>query len=73
MDAETLKYAASLGVGGVLALAMFLIHRKDMQEHIAHWRGQSEILIQVVKENTTAIAALTSHLDRVLERVKSDR
>lgn len=71
---QLLPFAASLGVGGILALAMFLIHRKDMQEHIEKWRGQSEILVTVVRENSTVIAKLTEKLDRVIdERSGSDR
>lgn len=29
-----MKWFASLGVGGALAVMMFLVHRKDMQVHV---------------------------------------
>lgn len=68
-EQELLPFAASLGVGGVLALAMFLVHRKDMQQHVENWRGQSQILAGIVEKNTAAITALTVQLDRVIDRL----
>jgi hypothetical protein len=70
MDAELIKLAPALGVGGVLALVMFFVHRADMKQHIANWQGQSTALIQVVKENTAAITALIAKLDDVLDERK---
>lgn len=64
MDAETLKWLASLGVGGVLAGIMFVVYRKDSIQWQEAWKGQSQILIQVVKENTAAVTALITRLDR---------
>ena len=71
---ELLPFATSLGVGGVLALGMFLVYRRDAQQNLENWRGQSEMLITVVKENTQVISKLTEKLDRVLdERSGEDR
>lgn len=70
MDAETMKWFASLGVGGALAVMMFLINRKDAQANsdslkqlIAqaddrHDRDEQDRkeMRAVVKENTAAIA-----------------
>jgi hypothetical protein len=64
VDAETLKWLASLGVGGVLAGIMFVVYRKDSIQWQEAWKGQSQILIQVVKENTAAVTALITRLDR---------
>lgn len=64
MDPETLKYLASLGVGGILAGIMFAVYRKDALQWQDAWKGQSEILIQVVKENTAAVTALISKLEK---------
>lgn len=50
---------STLGAGGILALVMFLIYRKDSQKMLADWKGQSEALMSVVKENTAAITAHT--------------
>lgn len=58
MDAETLKYVASMGVGGSLAAMMFFVYRKDMKVNSDAWQGQSSSLMTVVKENTSAITAL---------------
>lgn len=63
MDSESVKFLASLGVGGVLAGAMFIVYRKDALAWQAAWHGQSQILVQVVKENTAAVTALISKLD----------
>lgn len=63
MDPDGLKFLASLGVGGVLAGTMFVIYRKDALAWQAAWQGQSQILVQVVKENTAAVTALISKLD----------
>jgi hypothetical protein len=63
MDAETVKWFASLGVGGALAVMMFLIHRKDSLQHIETLKEmkedadqRNERLESVVEKNTTAIA-----------------
>ena len=57
MDSEFAKYLATLGVGGILAAFMFQFYRKDVKQYTELWRGQSEQLIQVVKENTVAITS----------------
>lgn len=65
MDADTLKWMASLGTGGVLAGMMFVVYRKDMKINSEAWRGQSEMLMAVVKENTSAITALIQLVQRI--------
>lgn len=64
MDPETLKYLGSLGVGGVIAGIMFSVYRKDSLMWQESWKGQSQMLVQVVKENTAAITALIERLER---------
>lgn len=64
LDAETLKWLASLGVGGALAGMMFMVYRKDMRTNAERWRGQSEMLMAVVKENTAAVTALIKLVER---------
>lgn len=64
LDPETLKWLASLGVGGALAGGMFMVYRKDSREWQHAWKGQSELLLQVVKENTQAVTSLVDRLDR---------
>lgn len=67
MDPETMKWFASLGVGGALAVMMFLIHRKDTLGHIESIkdmkaesdRDRAE-LRDVVRENTKALANNTA-------------
>lgn len=62
MDLATSQWFATLGVGGVLAGMMFVFYRRDVRRYTDEWRGQSEMLIEVVKENTAAITALTGQL-----------
>ena len=64
MDAETLKYFASLGIGGLIAGFIFIIYRKDAMLWQEAWKGQSQMLVQVVKENTAAVTALLVELRR---------
>jgi len=65
VDADTLKYLGSLGVGGTLAGMMFFVYRKDMKSNAEAWRGQSDMLMAVVKENTSAITALIQLVQRM--------
>lgn len=53
-----------LGIGGVLAWGMFQVYRKDMQRNNDLWKGQSEMLMQVVKENTAAITSIQFHIQQ---------
>lgn len=59
MDLEVVKWFSALGVGGVLAAFMFAAYRKDMRELTDQWRGQTEILMVVVRENTVAFTRNT--------------
>lgn len=60
---ESMKFIGSLGLGGVLAWGMFLVYRKDSLVWQESWKGQQQLLVQVVKENTAAITALITKLD----------
>jgi hypothetical protein len=62
MDAETLKWVMSQGVGAVLAFVMFMVYRKDVHEALNSWREQTKILTGLVQEATVA---LTRHSDAV--------
>jgi hypothetical protein len=68
MDVEFLKYLSTLGVGGLIAGLMFMVYRKDMAQYAAQWKGQSEALLQVVKENSAAITANTSTIQALHRR-----
>ncbi len=76
LDAETLKWCASLGVGGALAGGMFMVYRKDAREWEEAWKGQTALLLQVVKENTAAMTANTAAIAaniRAIERIDRDQ
>ena len=71
MDLELIKtLVTATGPMGLLAYGMFLHFSKMQQddkarliELIAQWRGQSEQLIQVVKDNTTAMTAMKAAIE----------
>lgn len=67
-DAEMFKMLAPLGVGGVLAAIIFGMYRKDAREWQESWKGQSQMLLQVVKENTGAITALVEKIEQMTDR-----
>lgn len=62
-DPETMKIIGSLGLGGILAWGMFLVYRKDSLAWQESWKGQQQLLVQVVKENSVAITALVTRLE----------
>lgn len=79
LDPEFVKYLASLGVGGVIAIFIYFYSRKDNEAYaqslktIAEERkGQIEMLVDVIKEvtsvtaaNTKVIEAFHARLDRL--------
>lgn len=80
MDQETIKWFASLGVGGILAWGMFYVHRKDTKEWLSicaaqrdDWKQKAELLLQVVQQNSSTIAvntAATEHNTAMLGAMK---
>lgn len=72
---EVVKFLATLGVGGVLAGVIFWFYRKDAIAHSESWQGQSEALLEVVKDNTKAVAALqgtTSALQVTIDALRHE-
>lgn len=60
---QVLQIAAQYGAAGVMAVVLFLV-----------LRGQNEVLMTVVKDNTAVNAKLCEKLDRVIdERSGEDR
>lgn len=71
-DSEFMKWIATLGVGGILAAFMFHFYRKDVQRYTDLWKGQSEMLVQVVKENTVANTKLVTLIDALHRRLDDE-
>jgi hypothetical protein len=69
VDNEFIKWFATLGVGGVLAAFMFHFYRKDVRQYTDQWRGQSELLIGVIKENTSVLTRLVTVIDALHRRI----
>ena len=75
MNTDFVQWFATLGVGGILAAFMFHFYRADVKTYTDQWRGQTELLVTVVRENTAAntrllavIEALHRRLDREMPR-----
>lgn len=61
------NFYVSLGVGGLLAWGMFLLYRRDMNQRLDEWKGQSAQLLVIVENNTRVVTLLNERLER-LER-----
>lgn len=76
LDPQTIQMLAPvlapiLGAGGIVSIVMFFIYRKDALAFQESWREQAQerredtqMVVQVIKENTVAITALTERLGR---------
>lgn len=76
LDPEFVKYLASLGVGGVIALFIYYISRQDNKAYteslktIAEERkGQVEMLVGVIKEVTSSVASNTRVIEAFHQRL----
>jgi hypothetical protein len=69
VDQDFMRFLASLGVGGIIAGLMFMFYRKDVRLYTDQWKGQSELLMQVVRENTAAVTANTTVVQSMHERL----
>lgn len=69
MDNEFIKWLATLGVGGALAGFMFMFYRRDVKAYTDEWRHQSDVLMQVVKENTASNTKLVAVIDALHQRI----
>lgn len=58
-DPEFVKYLSTLGVGGAIAGLLFMFYRKDVKTFTDQWKGQTEMTMRVLQDNTAAITANT--------------
>lgn len=63
MDAEFVKWLATLGVGGVLAGLMFMFYRKDVKQYTELWKTATDQMMNIVKENTASNTRLISLIE----------
>lgn len=75
---ELIKAFPALGIGGILAGMMFWFYRVDSQRSIEQWKGQSDILASLIKENTTsnitlAVLVQSLHEHLIVARRLDDR
>lgn len=71
-DPELIKWLSSLGVGGVLAGILFLVYRKDIKMFTELWKGQSDALMNVVKDNTAAMTRNTLVVESMHKRLDQE-
>ena len=69
MDAESIKWVMSQGIGAVLAFVMFLVYRKDVHNALNSWRDQTKILTALVQDVSTAIKGATDAVETNTEAV----
>lgn len=62
-SSEFYKWLITLGVGGVLAGFMFVFYRKDVKQYTELWKVSTDILMQVVKDNTSSNTKLIAMLE----------
>lgn len=63
MDADFVKWLATLGIGGVLAGFMFVFYRKDVRQYTELWRLMTDQMMTVVKENTASSTKLITMIE----------
>jgi len=61
---ESVKWFSSLGVGGVIAGVLFMFYRKDVRQFTDLWRTQTEMLVEVVRENTASNTKLITLIEQ---------
>lgn len=73
---EFLKWVSGLGVGGLLAAFIFDAYRKDRQastdrilEVIATEKDRTHLLVQVVKDNTSALVQVSATVQSLHEHI----
>lgn len=69
MDADSIKWFASLGVGGVLAAFIFFFYRKDLKSYADMWQAQTTMSIGVMRETTLALAELRAAVSALHRRL----
>jgi len=72
VDAEFVKWLATLGVGGVLAAFMFVFYRKDVRIYTEMWKGQADILARVIQDNTASMTKLVTVIEALHRRLDSE-
>lgn len=60
---QFVKYLISTGVGGVLAAFIFSFYRRDIKQYTDLWKSTSDLLINVVKENTASNVKLITLIE----------
>ncbi len=63
VNGDFLQWAATLGVGGILAALMFVFYRKDVQQYTELWKNTTDQLMIIVKDNTSSNIRLITLLE----------
>lgn len=70
---DLLKQLPGLGIGGLLAALIFYWYRQDVERYTVQWKGQSEMLMKVVMENTASNTAMSSLIQSLHAHLISDK
>ena len=74
MDAETIKYFSTLGVGGIIAGFMFLIYRQDhtrVVELHARSTQREDLLVSILQRNAVANEALAQTITAMMAQTQT--
>lgn len=69
---EIMKQVAANGIGGILAIAMFMLYRRDIAEQSKRVDAFASDYRQVVTENTKAITVLVQYIES-FDRTERDK
>jgi hypothetical protein len=72
MDADALRWAIGQGGLAIAFVVLFHFYRKDVKSYTELWRGVSDNLIIVVKENTTSNVKMLVLLEALHRRFDKD-
>lgn len=71
MDAKSIEWVITQGIGAVLALAMFLWYRKDVHAALNSWRDQNKTLMTLVQDVSARMQANTDAVSANTEAVQA--
>ena len=72
-EGEMVKFLAPLGVGGILALLIFMNYRKDFLQERAVGREREDLLLKMVERSAAAAERLSVTIDNLGDMVKEVR
>lgn len=73
MEPDFVKWMIGQGGIAIAFVVLFHFYRKDVKSYTDQWRGQSEALIEVVKDNTASNTRLIVLIDALHRRMDREQ